>query len=80
MKIMLCNIGDFVFKTFMRSSHCVLAEMTPNSIHEDAGSTPGLTQWVNDPVLGFPSWCSGAAVSCGIGQDRLGSGVVVAVV
>ena len=43
-----------------RSSLCGSVVTNLTSIHEDAGSNPGLTQWVKDQ--------SSIAVSCGIGR------------
>ena len=41
----------FLKMSIFWSSRCGAAEMNPISIYEDAGSIPGLAQWVQDSEL-----------------------------
>ena len=58
-------IKEYMFRKYLRSSHCGSVEMNLTGIPEDTGSIPGLTQWIKDPALPQHSVC----VGCRRGSD-----------
>ena len=49
--ILLLGVSSKRNTQHLGSSHCGIAEMNLTSIHEDAGSIPGLAQWAGDLAL-----------------------------
>ena len=45
------KLKAFPLRSIIRSAHYGSAKMNLTRNHEDAGSIPGLAQWVKDPAL-----------------------------
>ena len=76
LKISCPQISKMMKNHRSRSSHCDVAETKLTNVHEDAGSTPGLTQWVGKPALLWAvvqvqdsAWIP-RCYGCGVGQQR----------
>ena len=65
---MYCSFSGFwkhvrwIIRKILGSSHPGSVVTKPTSIHEDVDLTPGLAQWVKDPVLLW-LWCRPAAAA-----------------